>query len=273
MPSAMSPRPSSSIPLITASILSKKLAAGLGGLVLDVKAGNGAFMPTYEQSKALAESLVAVANGAGTRTSALITDMSEPLASAAGNAVEVMLAVDFLTGRHRDPRLHEVTVALGAEMLVLGGLAETPAAASRKIEEALESGAAAEIFGRMVKELGGPADFVEHPEVHLDSPSLILPALPEERGVVGAVDTRAIGIAVIELGGGRARASDPIDHAVGFTRLAPVGAEVGPDRPLAMVHARSDSDAERAAATLRKAYRLGYGGMSAKAIYERIEQI
>ena len=156
-----------SVPLITASILSKKLAAGLTGLVLDVKAGSGAFMAELEDARELAESLVAVANGAGMKTSALITDMNEPLASAAGNAVEVQNAVDFLTGAHRDKRLEEVTLALATELLMLGGRADAVDWASALAQAALENGQAAEVFQKMVSALGGPSDFVENPKEHL----------------------------------------------------------------------------------------------------------
>ncbi len=247
-----------SVPLITASILSKKLAAGLDGLVLDVKTGSGAFMATLESARDLAGSLVAVANGAGLKTSALITGMDEPLASAAGNAVEVMNAVDFLTGRHRDARLIEVVVSLGAELLALGGLAADADEGREKIEAAYASGHAAEIFGRMVTALGGPADFIEKPESHLKPAPVIRPVMAERAGIVGAIDGRAVGVAVVELGGGRARATDTIDHTVGFTRLAGLGAKVGgDDAPLGMVHARNETHAARAEAALRAAYRVG----------------
>ena len=260
-----------SIPLITASILSKKLAAGLSGLVLDVKTGNGAFMQSLADSRALAESLVGVANGAGLKTSALITDMNEPLASAAGNAVEVKNAVDFLTGARIDGRLWDVTVALGGELLSLHGLDTDDHDGRNRIEAALTSGRAAEIFGRMVAALGGPADFVERMESYLPAAPVIRPVLPERPGTVAAIDTRAIGIAVVELGGGRARASDPIDHAVGFTDLAGLGAKVGPDAPLGLVHARNETAAERAGATLRNVYRIGPNlGTVGQLIHERI---
>ena len=261
-----------SIPLITASILSKKLAAGLDGLVLDVKTGNGAFMASLAESRALAGSLVAVANGAGLPTRALITDMNQPLASAAGNAVEVMNAVDFLTGKERDARLHEVTIALAAELLVIGRIAADTADAARRVEAAFASGSAAEIFGRMVAGLGGPADFMEKPETYLKA-SPVVKAIPAETsGFVQRIATRAIGVAIVELGGGRMRAEDRIDHAVGFTRLAPIGTRVGgDDAPLGVVHARSDHAAERAAASIRAAYSIGEEAPAAgKSVYERI---
>ena len=246
-----------SLDLITASILSKKLAAGLQGLVLDVKWGTGAFMATLDQAKALAESLVTVANGAGCRTSALLTDMNEPLASAAGNAVEMRNAVDFLTDRAIDNRLFDVTVALGAEALVLGGLCADAGEGAEKMREAFASGAAAERFAKMVSALGGPADFMEKAEAYLASAPVELPVYPQEPGTVVGVDTRAIGVAVVELGGGRRRASDVIDPAVGLVHLAGIGHSADSDAPLAIVHAADEASARRAAEAVRAAYRLG----------------
>ncbi|MBV8473781.1 MAG: thymidine phosphorylase [Hyphomicrobiales bacterium] len=246
-----------SVALITASILSKKLAAGLGALVMDVKTGSGAFMPTFEGSRELAGSIVGVANGAGLPTAALITDMNEPLASAAGNAVEVLNAVDYLTGAKRDPRLHAVTLALGGELLTLAGLAPGRVPARALLERALASGTAAERFERMVALLGGPPDFLAKARKLLPAAPTVLPAPAERAGFVTAIDVRAVGIAVVELGGGRARAADTIDPAVGFTQLAGLGAEVSPDAPLAMVHARDDARALAAAERLRAAYQIG----------------
>ncbi|HEY5080719.1 MAG TPA: thymidine phosphorylase [Bauldia sp.] len=261
-----------SIPLITASILSKKLAAGLRGLVLDVKTGTGAFMQKIEDSRGLAKSLVEVANGAGLRTSALITDMNEPLATAAGNAVEVMNAVEFLTGAHVDRRLWDVTVALGGELLALGGLANDDADGRRKIEAAFKSGGAAELFGKMTAALGGPADFMERPAKYLKAAPVVRDVFPDHAGSVTAIDTRAIGIAVVELGGARMRAADPIDHSVGFTALAGLGAKLDPKTPLARVHARDAASADRAATSLRAAYHVGEKSMPpGEVVYERID--
>jgi thymidine phosphorylase len=236
-----------SIDLITASILSKKLAAGLQGLVMDVKFGSGAFMSNAEDARALAESLVLVANGAGLPTSALLTDMNEPLASAAGNAVEVAYAVDYLTGRRREPRFHEVTVALSAEMLVLGRLAADAAEARAKIEDAIASGRAAETFQRMVAALGGPGDSWRIPAAICRGAGRA-PRPPERAGHVARIATRDVGVAVVALGGGRTRPQDPVDHAVGLTDLAPLGDAVGSGRPLGIVHAREEAAAEAAAA-------------------------
>jgi thymidine phosphorylase len=259
-----------SVPLITASILSKKLAAGLGQLVLDVKTGTGAFMATPEAARELTESLVAVANGAGLKTSALITDMNEPLASTAGNAVEVANALDYLTGEKRDARLHEVTLALGAELLVLSGLSATAAEATSKLEQTLTSGAAAERFQAMAASLGGPKDLLENYASRLPKAPIIRPVMAASDGVVAHIDTRALGIAVIELGGGRRLASDKIDPAVGLTGLANRGAHVGRDRPLAVVHARDETTFERAAFALRTAYRLGSAPALASPVLERV---
>lgn len=246
-----------SIPLITASILSKKLAAGLQGLVMDVKFGSGAFMPTLEKSRALAESIVAVANGAGLRTTALITDMNQSLAPAAGNAVEMINALDNMTGRRKDRRLLDVTIALGGEMLATGGLVADAEAGRAKIADAIESGRAAEIFGRMVAALGGPKDFMEKPMTHLAAAPITRPVIADRGGVVSAVDTRALGLAVVALGGGRTRAEDAIDPAVGLTDLAELGQRIMPGMPLAMVHARNEAGFEAAAKALRAAYTLG----------------
>lgn len=245
-----------SVPLITASILSKKLAAGLQSLVLDVKCGNGAFMDAPERARALAESLTGVAQAAGLPCRALVTDMNQPLASAAGNAVEVANAVAFLTGEARDERLETVTLALAGDMLRLAGQCPGEEAGIALAEEALASGKAAEVFGRMVAELGGPADFVARFRDHLPAAPVVRPVVADRAGTVAAIATRDVGLAVVELGGGRRKASDAVDPRVGFTGLLPLGAEAGPDIPLAMVHAADEDAANRAAALLRAAYSL-----------------
>lgn len=246
-----------SVPLITASILSKKLAAGLGGLVLDVKCGNGAFMDDVERARDLATSLVAVANGAGLPTTALLTDMNQPLATAAGNVVEVHSAIDFLTGRSIDGRLHDVTIALAAEMMVSGTIAENVEAGRRMASRVLESGAAAEKFAAMISALGGPRDLIERPEKHLGAAPLIRPVLADKEGAVISIDTRAIGVAVVAMKGGRIRAGDPIDPVVGFSELALIGDFADEHTPLAMIHARDEAQAEAAERAIRSAYGLG----------------
>jgi len=246
-----------SVAMITASILSKKLAAGLDALVLDVKVGSGAFMPTYEKSVELAQSMVGVGNGAGMRTSALLTDMSQSLAPCAGNAIEVQASIDYLTGKNRPARLHEVTIALCAQMLVLGKLAKDTAEAVGKLEAALESGRAAEIFGKMVAGLGGPADLVENPGKYLEAAPIIRPVPAPRGGFVSAVKCRDLGLAVVSLGGGRRRPEDKIDYAVGFTDYAELGARIEAGQTLALVHARSESQVAQAIAEVQAAYVIG----------------
>lgn len=245
------------ISLITASILSKKLAAGLESLVMDVKVGSGAFMPTYEASEELAKSIVAVANGAGTKTTAILTDMNQVLASSAGNAVEVREAVRFLMGEYRNPRLLEVTLASCAEMLVLGKLAQDTEEANAKLMEVLDNGKAAQCFGKMVAGLGGPADFVENYDNYLEKAEIIKPVFAEESGVVSAMDTRAIGMAVVAMGGGRRVATDVIDYAVGFDGFIRLGEVADETKPLAVIHARNEQQWQDAATALRKAMTIG----------------
>jgi thymidine phosphorylase len=246
-----------SIPLITASILSKKLAAGLDSLVLDVKVGNGAFMAKAEDAEALARSLVRVANGAGVRTTALLTDMNEPLADCAGNAIEVQNAVDFLKGLKGGTRLEQVTLAFSAEMLVNAGVEADQAAAHARCVDALVSGKAAEIFGKMVRELGGPADFMDKAGHYLPRAKVEIAVEAPEDGYLCASDTRALGLAVVTLGGGRQRPSDTIDHGVGLSGFKPLGTAVTKGEPIAFVQANDDAAAQEAAKAVLASYRIG----------------
>ena len=246
-----------SIPLITASILSKKIAAGNQALVMDVKAGSGAFMASLDRARALAESILGIAGEAGLRTHALLTDMNQVLGRSAGNALEIAESVAYLTGGPRDPRLHEVTVALSAEMLLMTGLADSRAAARKRVIAALDSGAAAEMFGRMLAALGGPADFMQRADSYLPQAAVTLPVYPESAGYLAEMDARAVGNAVITLGGGRRRVEDVLDLSVGLAGVAGIGETVGPDdRPLAVIHAADPDSADAAAASLRKACRV-----------------
>jgi len=241
-----------SLPLIVASILSKKLAAGLDALVMDVKAGSGAFMTDVGAARELAQAIVDVAAGNGLPARALITDMDRVLGRTAGNALEVREAIDHLTGAASDPRLVEVTVELSRELLALGGLD------GRDPAEALSGGAAAERFAAMVTELGGPSDLLERPDAHLPIAPQVSAALPDRAGIVTKVDVRAVGLAVVALGGGRRHEAESVDHAVGLSEVAAPGERVGPaDAPLAVVHARTDADADAAIAALRAAFTVG----------------
>ncbi len=259
-----------SVPLITASILSKKLAAGLQNLVMDVKFGSGAFMSKLEDAQALAKSLVSVANGAGLKTTALITDMDQPLAPYAGNALEVLHAVGFLKNHIVNYRVQETTVALGAELLVSAGIAASREAASIQLLKALQSGAALEIFARMVAALGGPKDFIERPESYLKAAPIIRPVYADAEGVIAKIATRDLGLAVIELGGGRRRADDKIDHAVGLSQLLGKNFVSDNNTPLCMVNARDEASFARAAALVKNAYVIGETRPEVSPILERI---
>ncbi len=244
-----------SVPLITASILSKKRAAGLQALVMDVKTGSGAFAANLPEAQALAHSLVQVATAAGLPTVALVSDMSQVLGRSAGNALEVAEAIDFLTGRGpRDARLLALTLALGAELLLLGGLQPSLAAAQAVLQHSLDSGAAAERFARMVAALGGPADVLRAPG--LGSAPVQCPAPAPRAGWVAAIDVRALGLAVVALGGGRAHPADSVDPRVGLAAALPLGQQVAAGEPLAVVHAASLASAQAAVAAVQAAYTL-----------------
>jgi thymidine phosphorylase len=258
-----------SVPLITASILSKKLAAGLQGLVLDVKVGSGAFAHDIESARTLARSLVDVAQGAGLPARALITDMNAVLGHTAGHALEVQEAVDYLSGQHRDPRLHEVTIALCAQLLHLGGLATGVTQGRVLAEAALASGAAAEKFERMVASLGGPLNVLQDACLPLAPVVLEVPA--PDAGVLGAMDVRALGLAVVALGGGRQRADDRIDMRVGLSQVLAPGAEVQRGQALARVHAADAQTAQAAVLAVTAAMALGPpGGAADRLVVEEV---
>ena len=245
-----------SIDLITASILSKKLAAGLDVLLIDVKVGNGAFMSTADNATALADALVSVANGAGVRTRALITDMNQPLARSAGNALEVEEAIALLRGEVRSERLWQVTLALAIQVLLCAGLASTAEQAREQLLTVWRNGEALRRFSRMVEALGGPADLVDRPEAYLPSAYVVFPVLAPVSGVISSIDTRAIGISVVSLGGGRLRPQDVIDPSVGLSQLVLPGEHVEAGQPLARVHASNPFKAEQAAKAVLAAYEI-----------------
>ncbi len=259
-----------SVPLITASILSKKLAAGLQHLVMDVKTGSGAFMAKHEDAVTLARSLVSVANGAGLKTTALITDMDEPLASAAGNALEVLHAVEFLKGRLINRRVETITLALGAELLLNAGIASTLEDGEKQLAATIRSGLAAEHFAKMTALLGGPKDFMERPDHYMKSAKIIRPVYADDEGAVCKIETRQLGVAVIELGGGRLRADDKIDHAVGLSNLLGKNFRADMNTPLCMIHAQDETSFDRAAQIVKAAYTIGDVVKETPPVIERI---
>lgn len=244
-----------SIDLITASILSKKMAAGLGALVLDVKVGSGAFMPDIAQARALATALVETANAAGCRSTAMITDMNQPLAPAAGNAVEVACAMQVLTGAATGA-LHDLTCALGGEALRLGGLSDTADAGAKQIAEAISSGKAAERFGRMIGAMGGPVAFVDSWPRFLPEATVMREVPAGRDGYISAIDGRALGRAVVAMGGGRNVETDRIDPSVGFSDIVRLGVAVTRGQPLLRLHASRASHAEAAERAVRQAIRI-----------------
>lgn len=237
-----------SIPLITASILSKKLAAGLDVLTMDVKIGSGAIMKNVADASALATSIVNTAKGAGVKTQALLTDMNECLGATAGNVLEVLETLDYLTGKYREPRLHQVTLELGASMLQLSGLFADKTSAIAALERSLTSGKAAEIFAQMVSSLGGPADLLEKPAQYLAAAPVVVDIQAPQAGYLAASDTTAVGMAVVRLGGGRAHPAQVIDPAVGFSDIVALGAKVSQGDVIARVHAASVEAAQKACA-------------------------
>ena len=260
-----------SIDLITASILSKKLAAGLQALVLDVKCGSGAFMKSADEARRLARALVETAKGAGCPTTALISDMNQPLARAMGNALEVAESMELLTEGALDTPLAHLTRALGGECLALAGIAESPEAGAGRIRAALASGEAAERFGRMVAMLGGPADFLENWREYLPKASVMRDLPAPKAGVIAAMDGEALGLAVVALGGGRQREGDAIDPAVGFSHIIRLGAEVNRGDPLLTVHAADEAAAEAAAQKALAAITISEGpAIAPPLIRERI---
>lgn len=245
-----------SIDLITASILSKKLAAGLDALILDVKTGSGAFMKSEEDARGLAEALVETANGAGCKTKALVTDMSQPLAPSLGNALEVSVCMDVLSGNaEAAPRLVELSVALGANLLEQAGWER--ALAKIKLEDALKDGSALKVFANMVSALGGPPDMVEDWRTHLPKAPVVGDVLAPIAGHVAAIDGEALGLSVVGLGGGRKVETDRIDPAVGLSDVVALGAKIEAGQPLATIHAADEDAAERAAQEVLAAVSIG----------------
>lgn len=257
-----------SVPLITASILSKKIAAGLQGLVMDVKVGSGAFMDTQERANELAQSIIGTAAKAGLKTHALITDMNQVLGTTAGNALEIEESVLYLQNVRRDARLDDVTMSLCAEMLIVGGVEDDRDMARTRCDEAVTSGRAAEVFGKMVHALGGPPDFVDQYARYLAIAPVVRAV--HATGIVASVNTRAIGNAIIELGGGRRKVGEALDLSVGFSEIAPIGAKVDGHTPLAVVHAVSDADADKAEQNLLAACQLGKSAPESRSVVSEI---
>ncbi|MBE6459077.1 MAG: thymidine phosphorylase [Alphaproteobacteria bacterium] len=246
-----------SVQLITASILSKKLAAGLDCLVMDLKCGNGAFMDNLERGQELAHSIVNVANAAGTKTKAVLTDMNQVLGYNVGNALEVAEAVEYLKGNSNDSRLHNITLELCGELLLSAQLATSLPEAKEKLQQALDSGRALEIFARMVSALGGPTDFCDNPWKYLPQTSIVRPVYALSSGYVQNMDTRGIGLSIIEMKGGRTTPEQQLDYATGYSEFCQIGEFVDNQKPLAIIHAQTEEQFTRAADNLRQLITIG----------------
>lgn len=228
-----------SIPLITASILSKKLAEHLDALVMDIKVGNGAFMDCLEQAEKLSQCMVQVAAELGVKTHILLTDMNSPLAYSVGNALEIREVIDLLNNVRCHPDLLEVTLELAAEMLLLGGLTDDHQTALLKAKQALSDGSAATRFQAMVSLLGGPDDLMLMPDNYLPKAAYIQSVPCPQDGFISGYNTAEIGLCVVELGGGRSHCAQQIDHSVGLSELLPVGSKVQAGSPLVTIHAKN----------------------------------
>ncbi len=245
-----------SLDLITASILSKKLAAGLEGLVLDVKVGSGAFMKDLNAARDLALALVGTANTAGCPTQAVISDMSQPLVPSLGNALEVAEVMQVLRGDVRGP-IVDLCAALGGVLLSGVGLAKDTDVGAAMIEAAIADGRAAEKFGAMIAALGGPVRFVEDWQRFLPEATVMREVTAQSSGYVQAIDGEALGLVVVGLGGGRMIEGDPVDPSVGLSRVVRLGTWVEKGQPLCVIHAARPMQADRALAAVRGAIVLG----------------
>ncbi len=245
-----------SIPLITASILSKKLSAGLNGLVMDIKLGNGAFAKNLEFAKGIGKKIIQVANHFGMKTTALITDMNQPLGNSIGNTLEIIEVIEYLNCTKIEPRLHEIVMALSAEILLNSGIVNDKESGIQMANDALKSGKAGEIFEKMVSELGGPNNILQNKFSTFTKSPIIKPVKSNKIGVISKIDTRALGLAVVELGGGRKRTDDIINHSVGLTNVLGLGEKIINNQELAIIHAQTENQFKQAEKIIQNAYTI-----------------
>ena len=244
-----------SLDLITASILSKKLASGLDGLVLDIKCGSGAFMADLNQATELAKALVKTANEAGCATTALITDMNQPLAPAMGNALEIVEVMRVLSGETVG-RLRSITVSLGAEILKAQKIYKNISQATNELERNLNSGAALKKFSEMISQMGGPINFGQDFNRYLPEATAVIEVFAPEAGYLAQWDGRSLGNIVVKLGGGRLVETDQVDHAVGFSEIASIGTKLSKGSPILKIHAARIDHAEEAKRQVLAAFKL-----------------
>ena len=262
-----------SIDLITASILSKKLAAGLEGLVIDVKCGNGAFMQDFSEASTLAKSLVTVSNESGCKTTALVTDMNQPLSQSIGNSLEVLAAIDILNGSSKDYRLLEVTNSLGVSILCSSNICKNKKEAQLLISSVLSSGKAAEKFSQMISELGGANDFFEKPKNYLTPSNIQKNICCKQSGYVKKINTKNLGNILILLGGGRQKVEDDIDFSVGMKLLIELGTYVEKNQPICTLYARDEESLNIAEKEIIESFEIGESeeNFNKKMIIEQFE--
>ena len=262
-----------SIDLITASILSKKLAAGLEGLVIDVKCGNGAFMQDFSEASTLAKSLVTVSNESGCKTTALVTDMNQPLSQSIGNSLEVLAAIDILNGSSKDYRLLEVTNSLGVSILCSSNICKNKKEAQLLISSVLSSGKAAEKFSQMISELGGANDFFEKPKNYLTPSNIQKNICCKQSGYVKKINTKNLGNILILLGGGRQKVEDDIDFSVGMKLLIELGTYVEKNQPICTLYARDEESFNIAEKEIIESFEIGESeeNFNKKMIIEQFE--
>ena len=262
-----------SIDLITASILSKKLAAGLEGLVIDVKCGNGAFMQDFNEASTLAKSLVTVSNESGCKTTALVTDMNQPLSQSIGNSLEVLAAIDILNGSSKDYRLLEVTNSLGVSILCSSNICKNKKEAQLLISSVLSSGKAAEKFSQMISELGGANDFFEKPKNYLTPSNIQKNICCKQSGYVKKINTKNLGNILILLGGGRQKVEDDIDFSVGMKLLIELGTYVEKNQPICTLYARDEESFNIAEKEIIESFEIGESeeNFNKKMIIEQFE--
>lgn len=245
-----------SVALISSSIMSKKLAVSPSGLVICVGRGSGSYMPTINHARELATAMSHTAAGAGVPSVMLLTDLDSVLGNSVGHVVGVLETVDFLTDRYRDPRVLELVLTIVAEMAVLAGVADDHAAGIALAVARLNDGSAADRFGRMISALGGPNDFMKNPSKYLSAAPVVREVLPECSGYITKMDAGSIGHGLVELGGGRTKPEDDIDLSVGFSALKGINDKVGPDRPLAVLHAHDEVSWKLTAERLRRSIQI-----------------
>lgn len=259
-----------SIDLICSSILSKKLASGIKNLVMDVKTGSGAFMQTIEDAENLAQNIVNIANSVGVPSVALITDMNEALGRNIGNSLEILETIDFLTNKPVDSKLKEVTMELAAQMLLISNIATTKQQALEKVNYALESGKAAQIFANMVKALGGSADIINNPTKYLPVAKYTADIFLNKTGVITNINNYELGMTLVHLGGGRKAADDVLDLSVGLTNVKKVGEIVDSSNPFATLHYNNKNDVENITNILNNCITVGNNAPKYTAIYKVI---